>query len=75
MMMGARRDDAAHARLHPVMLAAWIAVGYSTDIAAGWIRARCSFPHCPENSLIVGRPSAFVAVLFRVDRAMAGRVS
>lgn len=38
------RNDAAQAGLHPVMLAAWIAAGYSTTVAAGWIRAGCLFP-------------------------------
>lgn len=38
------RDDAARAGLHPMMLAAWVAAGYSTDTAAGWIRAGCPLP-------------------------------
>jgi anti-sigma B factor antagonist len=38
------RDDAAQAGLHPMTLAAWVAAGYSTSVAAGWIRAGCLFP-------------------------------
>jgi hypothetical protein len=29
------RDDAACAGLHPMMLTAWVAAGYSTDTAVG----------------------------------------
>jgi anti-sigma B factor antagonist len=38
------RHDAAQARLHPMMLASWVAAGYSTTTAVGWIRAGCPFP-------------------------------
>jgi anti-sigma B factor antagonist len=44
MLADLMRDEAAQARLHPIMLAAWVAAGYSTTTAAGWIRAGCLFP-------------------------------
>lgn len=40
------RDQAAETGLHPVLLAeSWIAAGFSTQTAAGWIQAGCLFPH------------------------------
>jgi anti-sigma B factor antagonist len=44
MLADRMRDVADQAGLHPVMLAAWVAAGYSTNTAAGWIRAGCLFP-------------------------------
>jgi len=44
MLADLARDDATRAGLHPVVLAAWVAAGYSTDTAVGWIHAGCPFP-------------------------------
>lgn len=39
------RDQAAKIPVHPVLLASsWIAAGFSTQTAAGWIQAGCPFP-------------------------------
>jgi anti-sigma B factor antagonist len=44
MLADQLRGDAAQAGIHPVMLAAWVAAGYSLNTAVGWIRAGCPFP-------------------------------
>ncbi|HJT03752.1 MAG TPA: STAS domain-containing protein [Pseudonocardiaceae bacterium] len=36
--------EATQVGLHPVMLAAWVAAGYSIKTAVGWIRAGCLLP-------------------------------
>jgi anti-sigma B factor antagonist len=38
------RDDAALAGVHPVILAAWHAAGFSRSAATGWIQAGCLLP-------------------------------
>ena len=38
------RDDATRAGVHPVMLSVWNMAGFSTAVAAGWMRAGCLFP-------------------------------
>jgi hypothetical protein len=46
-------DAAAEAGMHPVLLAAqWVAAGFSTDDAAGWILQGVQSPHAAQHQTV-----------------------